>query len=203
MEVVQRSTQDHERREAPRNALVVEDDCTPFTSDKNVPPPQKSSARVLNQVASVISKKEYESDSFFMDSSKNCRAWYSSNYVTSKCRHQKEDTQFVEIRKRNYEVHPGMEKYDLRQTLQPTCHHFPPPSSSQRPPRTSIKTMYNKGCNMRYIPQHGQRSNCSYLNASTDNSAKIHLSRNLHQTVSTPRQKSKNLACRRSSLWML
>lgn len=99
--------------------MIVQHNSSLFSSEKTGASSSKSWAQVVSQVFLPLFSKEYESDSSVMHSDTNCQVYYSGNYVTSKSRHLKEDTQLISACNRSYEVHFGIEGDHQRQTYYP------------------------------------------------------------------------------------
>lgn len=167
---MRRRTKGPKRRGKPHRFMAVQDDSTAVSSDKNNPSSQKSCTKVVNQVVSSHSRKEYESDSFFMDIGTYCQICYNSNHVTLGCCHLKQGTQFVRSMNRNNKARFGSNG-DHRRQMQYRASRYSPPFPKNLSPQGKFNSNRNKYVNTQYPPRHGSQSNLSYSNAPTDSSA--------------------------------
>lgn len=76
-----RSIESFERREKPCRVIAVQENGTPFSSDKSAYSPSISWAQVVSQIVLAPTSKWNKSNSY-MDSSTYCRVCYSRNHGT-------------------------------------------------------------------------------------------------------------------------
>lgn len=132
-EVVRCNTKDPNRSGKLLRVMAIDDTGTPSTSEKEAHSLEHTWAQVVSPIASASSSSADDSDLTFMVTGTYCRFWYSSNHVTSECRHLKQETQFVWARNSNYEAKFGENGNTRKQIQHPVSRLSPPPKGNPAP----------------------------------------------------------------------
>lgn len=94
-EVVKGNTKDLERKVYLLRIMEIHNTGAVLTWDRYASSLPNSGAQAVNTFGSMLSTRDFESFSTFIDSGIHFRVCYSNNHATSSCQHHKEGTDRV------------------------------------------------------------------------------------------------------------